>query len=131
MKLIRNQTKPEPAVEPAGAMDFDLGTWLGRRQAFGSMAGKALAADVECLRQIREQKLYRAKTANWGDFCTRFVGASKTSVNRLIHELEEYGPDAFYVLHATHVPREAFPAIAQHVTGEGLRFEGRLIPITQ
>ena len=30
---------------------FELGQWLGRRQAFGLIAGKTAAADVECLRR--------------------------------------------------------------------------------
>jgi len=36
---------------------FQLGEWMGLRQAFGLMAGKAGAADVECLRHIRDEKL--------------------------------------------------------------------------
>ncbi|HUI80868.1 MAG TPA: hypothetical protein VLY24_23240 [Bryobacteraceae bacterium] len=42
---------------PDPSQAFDLGTWLGRKQAFGLMAGKCSAADAECLRNIREQKL--------------------------------------------------------------------------
>ena len=58
-------------VTPAAdSGEFDLGTWVGRRQAFGIVAAKASAADVECLRQIRDRKLYLIKTRTWGEFCT-------------------------------------------------------------
>ena len=34
---------------------------MGRKQAFGLIASKTAAADIECLRSIREKKLFRAK----------------------------------------------------------------------
>jgi hypothetical protein len=75
-------------MQPGGCYAF-LGRirfrhWLGRRQAFGMMAGKASAADAECLRRIRDQKMYKSKTSSWGEFCERYLGASKTHVNRMI-----------------------------------------------
>jgi len=39
---------------------YQLGAWMGRKQAFASLAGRCSAADAECLRQIREHKRYRA-----------------------------------------------------------------------
>ncbi len=40
---------------------YELGQWMGRKQAFSLSCGKTAAADVECLRNIRERKLYSAK----------------------------------------------------------------------
>jgi hypothetical protein len=64
---------------------LDLGTWLGRKQAFGLMAGKCSAADAECLRNIRENKLYRCLQLNWDNFCREFPISSrqKSSVSSL------------------------------------------------
>jgi len=42
---------------------YELGQWMGRKQAFSLVAGKTAAADVECLRHIREKKLYAAKAS--------------------------------------------------------------------
>ncbi|PWU09910.1 MAG: hypothetical protein C5B51_05295 [Terriglobia bacterium] len=124
-----------PIVSPkAGELssgNFDLGTWLGRRQAFGMMAGKATAADAECLRQIRDRRLYRSKTAKWSDFCAQYIGASKTHVDRMIRHLEEFGPQFFQLSELTRIPPEAYRAIAQHVTEEGVHFDGQPIPLTQ
>lgn len=111
--------------------DFDLGTWLGRRQAFSMVAGKASAADVECLRTIRDQRLYKSKKDNWPDFCTEYVGASKTQVDRLIRYLEEFGPLFFELTHVTRITPETYRLIAGNVSTEGLSFDNAVIPITQ
>ena len=100
--------------------DFDLGTWLGRRQAFSMVAGKASAADVECLRTMRDQRLYKSKNERWGDFCTEHIGASKTHVDRLIHYLEEFGPSFFELTHVTRISPETYRLIAGNVSGEGV-----------
>jgi len=38
---------------------MELGTWIGRKQAFATIAGGCSAADAECLRQMRDQRTYR------------------------------------------------------------------------
>jgi hypothetical protein len=110
---------------------FDLGTWLGRRQAFGMIAGKTAAADAECLRQIRDRKLYKSKSPNWDDFCARYIGASRTNVNRAIRYLEEFGPEFFELSQLTRIPPEAYRGIAQYVGKDGLHLDGEVIAIVQ
>jgi len=44
---------------------------MGRKQAFASLAGGCSAADAECLRQMREQRKYRALGLTWAEFCKR------------------------------------------------------------
>jgi len=111
--------------------NFDLGTWLGRRQAFSMMAGKATAADVECLRTIRDERLYKAKSDRWGDFCSQYVGASKTQVDRLIRYLEEFGPQFFEITNVARITPETYRLIAKHVSAEGLKVDDQVIPIAQ
>jgi len=33
---------------------YQLGAWVGRKQAFAALAGRCSAADAECLRQDRK-----------------------------------------------------------------------------
>ena len=115
------------ATSPA---EFDLGIWLGRRQAFSVMAGKATAAEVECIRKIRDQKLFLSKAQDWAGFCQQFLGASKSHVNGEIRYLETFGPQYFELGRITHVPPEVFRAIKEHVTLQGVHFEGELIPLS-
>jgi hypothetical protein len=46
-------------MEQQGTIDeaFDVGAWVGRRQAFALVAGSCSAADAEILFEIREKKL--------------------------------------------------------------------------
>jgi len=44
---------------------MDLGTWLGRRQAFSIVAGRCSAADAQCLRELRESKRYKGLGLTW------------------------------------------------------------------
>jgi hypothetical protein len=127
MKRDLSRHHPKSAVTASG--DFDLGTWLGRRQAFSMIAGRASAADAECLRRIRDQKLYKCRTAKWGEFCARYVGASKTNVDRMIRQLEEFGPPFFQLSQLTRISPETYRAIARQVGEEGLRFEGEAIAL--
>ena len=115
----------------AGAVagELDLGIWLGRRQAFGLIAGRASAADADCLRRIRDQRLYKSKTPNWGELCAHYVGASKTQVDRVIRQLEEFGAEFFQLTQLTRISPETYRAIAGQVSQEGLRFEGEMIAL--
>ena len=115
-----------PADDPG---EFDLGTWVGRRQAFSIVAAKATAADVDCLRQIRDRKLYLAKTPTWGEFCNEFLGASKSHVNSEIRYLLKYGPQYFELAKITRIPPGAYAAIGPHVTSRGLELDGEVIPL--
>ena len=57
---------------------YDLGQWLERKQAFGLIAGKTAAAEVECLRQTRDGNLFRAKTNDWAEFCLKYAGVTSS-----------------------------------------------------
>ena len=73
------EQQPEVLNNPAADdVTFELGQWLGRRQAFGLVTGKTAAAEVECLRRIRDGNLYRAKGVDWAEFCQKYAGVSSS-----------------------------------------------------
>jgi len=121
---------PETLVAAVPPDAFDLGHWLGMRRAFGIMAGKASVADVECLRRIRNERLYVVRSHSWAEFCDRQLGASKTNINRLIFYLEKFGPEFFALTNLTHIPAEAYRIVAPHVKEEGLEFDGEVIALS-
>jgi hypothetical protein len=106
--------------------DASLDRWLGRREAFGLIAGRCSAAEVESLRRIRDEKLYRARTRNWSEFCAH-LGVSRRNVERSIRQLEEFGPSYFHLAQLTHLKPEEYRAIAAHVTEQGVQYEGEVI----
>jgi hypothetical protein len=109
---------------------LDLGTWMGRKQAFASLAGGCSAADAECLRQMREQKKHRALGLSWAEFCKQRLGVTRQYADRLIRRLEEFGPQYFRLAQATGITVEEYRRIAGSVGEKGLAHAGELIPIT-
>ncbi len=119
------QPPPEEPVYP-----FDLGTWLGRWQAFGFVANRCTAADIECLSQIRSRKLYRALTSTWDQFCSRYLGQSRSQIDRLLNYLDEFGPRYFYLSQIVRISPDTFRLIAPAVRPEGIVGNGLPIPLT-
>ena len=108
---------------------LDLGTWMGRKQAFASIAGGCSAADAECLRQMRDKKKYRALGLSWTEFCKQRIGMTQPTADRIIKRLEEFGPQYFRLAQATGITPEEYRRIAGSVSEKGLTHAGELIPI--
>jgi len=109
---------------------FDLGTWLGRKQAFAAVAGRSSAADAECLRTIRQKKLYRARGVTWEQFCTQYAGISRSLADELIRRLEEFGPAYFHLAGVAKITPQAFRLIAPAVSEEGVQVGEEKIAFT-
>jgi len=116
-----------PTAGQPASRDLELGQWLGRREAFGLIAGRCSAADVECLRRIRDERMYLGQANNWDQFCTEQVGASRRKVDQSIRHLEEFGPAFFHAAQLTRITAEEFRAIAPDVSAEGVRLDGEVI----
>ena len=109
---------------------LSLGTWLGRKQTFAVVAGRCTAASAECLRNVRDKKLYRGCGVTWTDFCRRYLGMSRSLADQLIRQLEEFGPGYFRLAEVARITPESFRLIAPSVTEEGVNCGGELIPFT-
>ena len=117
-----------PPLEDQAA--FELGEMLGRRQAFGRVAGRCSAADAECLRRMRDQKLYQSRATSWNGFCPRFLGMTSRHANRIIRHLEEFGPSYFELARLTRITPEQYRAIAPAVRDQRIHAHGEAIPLT-
>ena len=105
----------------AGPSDpFNLGTWLGRWQALGFVAGRCSAADVDCLREIRERKLYRSRARTWAISCSRYLGLSRAQADRLLQYLAEFGPNYFHLTATVRVSPQTYRAISHAVRGDAI-----------
>lgn len=109
--------------------DFRLGTLLGRRQAFSTIAARCSAADADALRQIRNQKDYAALEPSFADFCSRRIGISATHANRLIRYLDEFGPEYFELAHLTGISPAEYRAIAPAVKDQAVHCGEKVIPL--
>jgi hypothetical protein len=108
---------------------YQLGQWMGRKQAFSLVAGATAAADVECLRQIRERKLYVAKGVDWTEFCKQHAGITRSYADRLIRHLEDFGPNYFNLSQIVRISADVYRKIAPAVSDEGIALGDETIAI--
>ena len=121
-------------VQAAGTDNSDrrqinLARLPGRREAFGAIAGRCSAADIACLREIRDEKLYMDKAGNCDEFCSLHLKTSPRKVGQDIKHLDEFGQEFFPLAQLTKITPEAYRLIAPHVTEEGIRVNGELIEL--
>jgi hypothetical protein len=107
----------------------DLGMWLGRRQAFALVAGRCSAADAECIREVRRNKRYRALQMTWEQFCEERLGITCPTANKIVRQLEEFGPEFFTLAQLTRVTPEEYRRLNVAVCGHALLHAGEEIPI--
>ncbi len=108
---------------------FELGTQLGRRQAFTMVAGRCSAAEAQCLQNIREKKQFLALGMNWGTFCKEQAGISRSQADKLIRQLEEFGPGFFTLAAVTGITAAEYRGVSSAVTEQGLLHAGEAIAI--
>jgi hypothetical protein len=116
-----------PPADDTG--EFALGVMLGSRRAFAAVAGRCSAADAECLRRIRDEKLYLRRTESWDEFCPNQLGLSRSQANRIIRNLEEFGPDYFEIAQLTRITPAEYRAIAPAVRGQAVHVNGEAIAL--
>jgi hypothetical protein len=109
---------------------FELGQWVGRKQAFSLVAGQTAAADVECMRHIRDARLYRAKEVDWAGFCTQYIGVTRSYADRLIRHLDDFGPNYFHLSQVIRISADTYSQIAPAVSDAGVTFGGETIAIS-
>jgi hypothetical protein len=109
---------------------FELGQWMGRKQAFSLIASQTTAADVECMRRIRDSKLYRAKEVDWAEFCKQYIGVTRAYADRLIRQLETFGPNYFHLSQVIRISADTYSRIAPAVSDAGIAFGGETIAIS-
>jgi hypothetical protein len=120
-----------PVADSNPEMLLDLGTWLGRHQAFGLIANRCSAADAECLKTMRNSGDYTKLGLTWDEFCQNHAGVSRAYADRLIGYLDEFGANYFRLAEVMRISAETFRLIAGSVGESGIEFNGLNIPINR
>ncbi|HXB74943.1 MAG TPA: hypothetical protein VNY05_42320 [Candidatus Acidoferrales bacterium] len=108
---------------------LEIGTWLGRRQAFSLIAGRCSAADAKCLRELRESKKYKLLGLTWEECCKQRAGIGRSTADEIIQNLEEFGPNYFALAQLTGLSAKEYRRIRGAVSGHALLHAGEDIPI--
>jgi hypothetical protein len=107
---------------------IDLGTWIGRKQAFGTMAGRCSAADAACLMKLKEEKKNLAVGLSWQEFCPKYLGISRSQADRIIHNFVEFGESFFLLNSLVPITAKDYRVIEGSIGPDGLRMANELIP---
>ncbi len=107
----------------------ELGTWIGRAQAFGFIANHCSVGQAQNLRRIREAAAYRLLNITWEDFCREHAGLSRPRVDELIRSLEEFGENYFRLAGIVRISADAYRQIEPRIHGEHLEIDGELVEI--
>ena len=123
--------KQAEPVNPADAVNqaMELGILLGRRQAFGLVAGRCTAAQVDAMRRMRDSKLYLSVAANWGEYSVKVLKMTGRNANLLIRYLNDYGPGYFDLTQLTRITPAAYRRIAPAVQTDGIHVGSEIIAL--
>jgi hypothetical protein len=129
--MEQKQTEQTQSVESdPDKMMMELGSWLGRHQAFGMVANRCLAADAECLKAIRDSGSYKKLGLTWEEFCKQKAGVSRRQAERLISHLEEFGANYFRIADLIPMSADTYRLIAGSLVDGGIEYHGERIPLT-
>lgn len=113
------------------AQAVELGTWIGRGQAFGLVANLSLAGQARCLRTIRESGSYKTLGLTWEQFCPEYAGLTRRTVDQLIENLDEFGETYFRISEILRISPESYRQIAPRIAGDGetIEIDGEAVAI--
>lgn len=114
-------------AESAGS--FELGKIIGQQTAFSLIAGRCSAAEAAAIRRVRRERLYEASNLSWHEFCPRHLGMSRTQADRVIGQLEEFGPEFFELTQLARITPEAYRAIAPAVRDGHIHWQSEAIAL--
>ena len=114
---------------PEADDSFDIGALVGERRTLGKLAGGCSAADAQCLRKIRESKQYLSKAKTWEEFCPKYLGIDRSTADRLIRHLEEFGAEAFATMQLLGLTPKQYRLLAPRVQGNALCLGGETVAL--
>ena len=87
---------------------FELGTWVGRRQAFGPLATKKCGRRRRMSQASSRRQKYKLAGMTWEELCEGHPGVSRAQPVRLISQLDEFGTAYFELSKIVRVSADAF-----------------------
>jgi hypothetical protein len=117
----------EPTSDEQQALE--LGIMLGQRRAFAMIAGRCTAAQAECLRKIRDGKMYLKYALTWGEYCVRVLKISKRTADYTIALLKKHGTLYFETAALTGISPAGFGRIQHSIQKDGIHIGGEVIAL--
>lgn len=110
--------------------DFiDLGTCVGRSQAFGAIANKCAAAQAETLAMLLETGAYKLTGKTWEQFCVEYAGLSPQRVGEIIRNIKEFGATYYQLKEVIRISPETFRKLLPKIQDEKIEIDGNWVAI--
>lgn len=106
---------------------FEIGGMAGMRRAFSKLAANCSVADAQILRKVRESKEYLSLSTTWEEFCPKYLGIDRSTADRLIRRLDEFGPESFETMHQLGLSPRQYRLVQSRSEGDALRHQGQTI----
>ena len=123
------ETEVDVLPPQADAADLELGEMLGSHYALSTVAGHCSASQAACLRRIRDERAYQITGLDWSQFCSQRLGMTRRHADRLIRNLNEFGPGYFELSQIVRISPEVFRKLAGSISSAGMAIEGEIVPI--
>jgi hypothetical protein len=117
----------EPTANERQALE--LGIVIGQRRAFGMVAGRCSAAQAECLRKVKEEKLYVRFAASWDEYCVQVLKMSRRNADRVVALLKKHGVLYFEVAALTGIAPAEYERIEPAVRADGIHVDSEVIAL--
>jgi hypothetical protein len=110
---------------------LDVAMWVGRQQAFGMIGAKCSAAQAGILKRLKDTSAHKAFGLTREDFCTQYLGLNRSTADRIIANLEEFGTAYFALSNIMRISPTTYRMLAPAVDGNELVFGDERIAITK
>ncbi len=109
---------------------LEAGCWIGRQQAFAIIATKCSAAQAECLKQAKDERLFERLGLSWDDYCSTHAGISRSTADRIIQQYREFGSAYFKLSNLARIEPETYRRIAADVNADSIQIAGESVALT-
>ncbi len=110
---------------------MDVSAWVGRQQVFAMIANKCSAAQAQILKRLKDTSAHKAFGLTREEFCTQHLGINRSTADRIIANLEEFGTAYFTLSNIMRISPATYRLLAPAVDGNELIFGDDRIPITK
>ncbi|SPF53313.1 conserved hypothetical protein [Candidatus Sulfopaludibacter sp. SbA4] len=109
---------------------IDLGTCIGRTQAFGApISSKCAVARAETLAMIQETGAYKLTGRNWDQFCVEYAGLSPQRVGQIIRNVKEFGAEYYQLKEVIRISPETFRQLLPKIQDQKIEISGEWVNI--
>jgi len=108
---------------------MELGTRIGRGQAFGLVASQSMAAVAKILKGLRDSGDFKSTGLPWDRFCPECIGLSRVRVDDIIDNYEQYGDTYFHLSEIVKISPEAYRAISSKIEDDTIEIDGEKVAI--